>query len=217
MRPVSFAGVARTRRRGRERSSRLVTRRRPRTTPAGPSRSTTPSPAASAPSAVPTRTAGRRRRDGGPDGLGAVSCSARRPSAVAEGLAATDDPVAAAKAPAKATVGRAVAACLRAACEGEAWEPRRPGDDDERQLWLDDVAAHDGPRLLLELLPRGRTRTASRTAAATTRVRDLVGLSARAATPGRGRRENRAESGRRCFFCTCGGHGALPDGRRFDP
>ncbi len=73
-------------------------------------------------------------------------------SAVAEGLAATDDPVAAAKAPAKATVGRAVAACLRAACEGEAWEPRRPGDDDERQLWLDDVAAHDGPRLLLELL-----------------------------------------------------------------
>lgn len=73
-------------------------------------------------------------------------------SAVAEGLAATDDPVVAAKAPAKATVGRAVAACLRAACEGEAWEPRRPGDDDERQLWLDDVAAHDGPRLLLELL-----------------------------------------------------------------
>ncbi|KAH8063778.1 hypothetical protein JL722_2966 [Aureococcus anophagefferens] len=70
---------------------------------------------------------------------------------VAEGLAATDDPFLADHAH-RASVGHAVAAALVAICAGESIDPEAVGDDDERSLWLDDVATHDGPRLLLELL-----------------------------------------------------------------
>jgi len=64
---------------------------------------------------------------------------------------ATDDPLLADHAH-RASVGHAVAAALLAICAGESIDPEAVGDDDERSLWLDDVATHDGPRLLLELL-----------------------------------------------------------------